>query len=731
MKKIIMLLILITAFTMLISQNVSNFTPKSFSATSGDTRVALIWYAPDTTGAPPFEMYYLYKDGIRILETKATSYLDTLVVNDIGYRYTISAVYQLDNDELGESNTVQTGSSETDAITTPHYTPPRSLSPSYKDQQVVLVWEAPLSNSIHKNHKLLRYKVLRGPNADNLTELPNAETTSLSFTDDNNVVNGNTYAYAVRAIYQIPDGSEKQSINSNVVSGSPAYLLATPRNVYATAKDNEIELYWESPDLSSSNATFLYFKVRKGSQLLAPEYQLSDLPITDTEVTNFVEVTYNVFAYYTQGTSLASNAASVFPGLYAPKNITYTPGDEKVIITWETPDPLPSSAPSTLKLVSYYIFRDKTGMSDVHHIYIISPTDSNTYIFTDFGLTNGQEYQYFVRANYDTTNNPPSNLSPLKNGGDVVVTPFIKYNSIENLTGIANEGTVCLTWDALEHDPVLSGVVPISIQIYRDGIYKYSCEPAKTTIIDSDPNFIDGIKYSYYVRVKYDDNNESEKSNLVTISPIPLFNPPQNVQIDVTSKDRTVILTWMAPLPTFTGILNSYEIYLIDDEVDPTLDRESIRTLVQVVEKNYNTFTFTNLKYGERLAYSIRATYKNLEGASDFIDFEGVIIKKIDYVFNPPRNLTSTIRDKYVTLTWEEPEAESDGELVGYHVYRNGIRVTTNLLTNLIYWDDTIRDYKLYSYYITAAYANETGHSAPSNTIKVRAKKKNNGCSTN
>ncbi|MFA5475567.1 MAG: carboxypeptidase regulatory-like domain-containing protein [Bacteroidales bacterium] len=80
---------------------------------------------------------------------------------------------------------------------------------------------------------------------------------------------------------------------------------------------------------------------------------------------------------------------------------------------------------------------------------------------------------------------------------------------------------------------------------------------------------------------------------------------------------------------------------------------------------------------------------------------------------NPPQNLTATVINNDVALTWVAPARV---ELQGYNAYRDGQKVNTNLITGLAYADANVPA-GTHVYTVTAVY--DMGESVPSAPVQV------------
>ncbi len=101
-----------------------------------------------------------------------------------------------------------------------------------------------------------------------------------------------------------------------------------------------------------------------------------------------------------------------------------------------------------------------------------------------------------------------------------------------------------------------------------------------------------------------------------------------------------------------------------------------------------------------------------------YLFIDDVDIVKIIPVFNPPQNLAAITGNGTVTLNWQPPEPAGP-ILRGYHIFRNGVQITSDLVMALNYTDNTAIVGTSYSYNVVAIYVSPNGISVPSNTITI------------
>ena len=104
--------------------------------------------------------------------------------------------------------------------------------------------------------------------------------------------------------------------------------------------------------------------------------------------------------------------------------------------------------------------------------------------------------------------------------------------------------------------------------------------------------------------------------------------------------------------------------------------------------------------------------YKDVyvDSGSDCGWLDHIIFPPMGIYYAPPRNLTAISGNKVVELNWLAP---GSGTPTSYSVYRDGAFLAST--TGLTYTDITVTNDIIYSYYVTAIYAE--GVSEPSNTV--------------
>ncbi|HUA16148.1 MAG TPA: glycoside hydrolase family 44 protein [Verrucomicrobiae bacterium] len=204
--------------------------------------------------------------------------------------------------------------------------------------------------------------------------------------------------------------------NNSGGGGTTGNPPAAPAGLTATAGDQQVSLSWSA----SSGATS--YAVRRGTASGGPYTSVASpttTSYTDTGLTDGTIYYYVVTASNSYGSSGNSNEASATPELAvpaAPTNLTATPGNQQVSLSWS----------ASTNAASYNVLRSTTNGSG--YTKISSPTATS---YTDTGLTNGTTYYYVVTATNSSGTSGNSNqasATPTGSSSTIAVTVNVLAN---------------------------------------------------------------------------------------------------------------------------------------------------------------------------------------------------------------------------------------------------------------------------------------------------------------
>jgi fibronectin type 3 domain-containing protein/predicted phosphodiesterase len=360
-------------------------TPRTLSATGGDTQVTLNWVAPASDGGSAITGYNVYRGttsgGESLLASlgNVATFLDTGLTNGTTYYYKVTAVNGVG--ESGDSN---------EASATPATVPsvPTGLAATAGGGKVDLSWTAPTSTG---GSAVTSYKVYRGTSTNAEAAIAIATVTGTAYSDTG-LTNGTQYFYKVTAVNAV--GESLQSSEANATPVAAATAPGAPTGLTATGSNVTVALSWTAP-ASNGGSPITSYKVYRGTSTNGESTTaIATVPsgtgYSDTAVTNGIRYFYKVTAVNTVGESALSTEASATPATTpgAPTGLTATAGSGQVSLSWSAPTSNGGSA-----ITGYKLYRSTTSGTEAPLIAL-----GNVTSYTNTGLTAGTTYYYKVSA---------------------------------------------------------------------------------------------------------------------------------------------------------------------------------------------------------------------------------------------------------------------------------------------------------------------------------------------
>ena len=314
----------------------------------------------------------------------------TGLVNYTVYGFTVQAA------EVSGGQTEVTGAAASVEATPQVAVPaaPTNLTTTSGHGQVTVTWDNPNDITIRK----YQYKTGGGTTFNHMNG-SGRNTTSFTFTG---LDNGEAYALGIRASNL---SGESAATYVTAVPGWPA-----PTNLVAGVDSTRIVLQWDTgdPGITDYLVTYYYWGSGVYSQTSVPAGSGPKMTTELTSLTNGEEYAITVQTAEVVGgeTVVAGASSSVLatPTVAvpaAPTNLTATPGDGQVTVTWDNPGNI------TIRKYQYSTHHGTT----FHHM---NGSGRDTTSFTFTGLDNGETYTLAIRA---------SNLSGESEATAVTATP--------------------------------------------------------------------------------------------------------------------------------------------------------------------------------------------------------------------------------------------------------------------------------------------------------------------
>ena len=567
--------------------------PDDLSAESGNGQVTLTWEAPDDDGGSPILRYEYQVDGAGGWNGVGTTLMAIVTAGLVNGRQHTFAVRAVNAQGEGEEATV---------TATPAGPPsaPDNLSAEPGDRRMTLTWEEPDDGGA----PIRRYEYRIDDSEDWTSAERNLRVAVTGLT------NGRPYVFEVRAVNGRGEGE------AAMVTETPAGVPSVPLMLEATPGDGEVMLAWMEPE-NNGGATIERYEYRVDGS--------GDWTGTGTEpeatvtgLTNGQAYEFEVRAVNAQGEGEAATVMETpakTPS--APRNLSATPHDGEVSLTWDEP-----SGDGDSPITRYEYRVDGSGAW--------APTHLNRWA-TVTGLTNGQEYEFEVRA---------VNAQGAGEAATVTATPALTPSAPLDPTATPGDGEVTLAWEAPESD----GGSPIERYEYRvdrsGGWIGTNTERGKTIGM-----LINGQTYVFEVRAV----NAHGAGEAAEVTATPALTPPAPLDLTATPGDAEVRLAWEAPSSNGGAPIERYE-YRVDggEWIGTRLNR---------------WVTVTGLTNGQEYEFEVRTV--NARGAG-----EAAAVTATPALTPPaPLDLTATPGDAEVRLAWEAPSSNG-GLAIERYEYR-------------------------------------------------------------
>ena len=341
---------------------------------------------------------------------------------------------------------------------------PTGLTATAGDGQAQLSWTASTTSGV--SYVVFQRDVTKN---QSWQQLPLPITSCCTMTAGY-LANGDTYQFKLLAA-----NSVGQSSASNVASARPMPPSPqAPSGLSASAGDGQVKLSWTASPTSN-----VLYNVYQRDATTGSSWQKLPLPVTGTSMTaaylaNGDTYQFKVTATNLSGESAASNVASARPLPpipSAPSNLSATPGDMQVKLSWTA---------SSSKNVWYWIeYKTSSASSWSRLKYPVTTCCS----FTVTYLANATTYSFRVRATNLAGDSSPSNTATAK-----PMPPFPKApsNLYVSSTGV---GKVYLSFTA---SPTARVLYWVYFRLAGDFTWTRAGLPLSVTSIEMTGGFYQG-----------------------------------------------------------------------------------------------------------------------------------------------------------------------------------------------------------------------------------------------
>jgi len=514
--------------------------PFGLTAQASSDDVVLSWSSPKQDNGMIITGYVLERTTVANATVDLIEVGNVLTYSDIDlengdYSYRVAALNAIGTSAYSTKADVTV---DVAVITAP--AAPDNVVTYAHDGMVELVWQAPLADG---GSSITNYKVYRGDSSGNLV-LWSTLGNVLTYLDFN-VVNGQTYYYAISAENGVGEGPP-----SAEVSETPASLPSAPLNLTAALDGDDVILNWERPlDDGGAELSYNLYRGEVSGDLVLLIALGNVTTYTDIDIGIGQTYFYQVAAENSVGEGPMSNEVSSNADLPSAPALSATSDGVAVTLTWVEPAETGSSA-----ITNYRVYR---GLDSGSMSLLIELGDVLTY--EDETVTTGQTYVYQVSAVNDQGEGPRSNQVSLQIGA--VPSEPIHVGAMTDGAGIM------ITWDEPEDD---GGFSISGYKVYRGtSAASLTLRATLGVVLNfTDLDLVAGTEY-YYAVTALNAKGEGPQSDVVMMGANSAPSAPLNLELE--AGNGTVSLSWDAPTSTGGSPITGYKVYRGTSESDLTL----------------------------------------------------------------------------------------------------------------------------------------------------------------
>jgi hypothetical protein len=547
--------------------------PSGVSGTAGDGQVTVAWTAPVSDGGSAITGYTVTPFiGTQAQPTTAATGTSAVVgglTNGTAYTFTVTA-----------TNAVGVGpASAASAAVTPAGLPvaPTGVTATGGNGTASVTWTAPTTTG---GIPLTGYVVTPFIGGTAQTPVTVTGTPPATSTTITGLTNGTAYTFTVAAANAVGQGAA--STASAPVT--PATVPDAPTAVTAVAGSGQATVSWTAPAANGGSAITGYTVTPYAGTTAGTPTVITGTgtSTTVTGLTNGTSYTFVVSATNAVGTgppSVASAAvtpvAPTVPG--APTNVTGTPGNTQVMLTWTAP--ADGGAQITRYTVTPYI----GTTAQTTRIVQVNGTPAAT-TATVTGLNNGTAYTFRVTA----TNSVGTSATYGVSGP---ITPATTPGAPTIGTTTAGDTSVTVRWTA----PTSTGGSPITGYQVTPYIGTAAQAPvsvagtATSTVVSGMTN---GTAYTFRVAAVNVMGTGAQSAASAATTPFGVPGAPTGAA--AVAGNQSLYLTWSAPASNGGSAITGYTVTRFANGVSQGTTSAGANTNLTVNSlTNGTTYTFT------------------------------------------------------------------------------------------------------------------------------------------
>lgn len=426
---------------------------------------------------------------------------------------------------------------------------------------------------------------------------------------------------------------------------SPYTTPSAPASVTAEAADRTVYVSWTAPESNGgSDVTGYRVEFSRGDdpwQTLFADTGRTGTSVTTTGLVNGTPVRYRISALNAAGAGPAIESDPVTPRTVpgAPADVVAAPADGAVELTWSAP-----ASDGGAAITGYRIETSADG--DVWELEA-EDTGTTDRAYTIDGLPNGQAVSFRISAINVAGTGPATSAGP--------ATPRTMPDAPTGLAAQARDESVDLTWTAPAEDGG-AAVTGYRIEVSLDGGETWS--PAVADTGSADPSatvegLTNGAAATFRVSA-INDAGAGAPSGTASVTPRTVPDAPE--PLTATPQDRSVALSWSAPVDDGGAAVSGYR---IEQSVD---GGENWTEVSADTGSTQTSALVTGLENGTAIEFRVSAINEAGAGTA------AVATATPRTVADAPVGLAATPQDAAAALTWTEPDWNGGAAVTGYRI---------------------------------------------------------------
>lgn len=653
--------------------------PINIHLVSGDSFINISWSEPPNNGGSEIVNFCIYRrekqnDYSLINITKKSFYNNTGLENGTIYYYQLtSRNYYYESIKTKEFNV------------TPYSRPGSPLNPfgRYQNYRIDITFNIP---SYDGGKIIDEYNLYGRDEYRNFNLLMTVASERLNFTITNFTF-GEEYHYYITAVNEIGE-----STRSNIITVTPFEVPTEPLRISISSGNEYNNISWIRPETDGGKEILIYniFRGNNPDSIDYYDYTSSEFNFyNDTEVSNGNQYYYHVTANNIIGESKNSTIVNGTPYSIpeSPELTSLQLTDNGIEILWKPPNET-----GGYLISKFQVYKSLNKMAFIP----IGNTDRLKFIDND--VKYGETHDYYVTCK--------NIIGESKKSNSLSIIPSTHPSNIEIFNIENGDQYIQLFWN----EPIFDGGSDILLyEIYR------SLDNSSFEKIDSlgnksfsynDTDVINGKYYYYYIET-INSAGYSVSSNIFSSMPFTLPSDVTNVQI--TSGNGLVYITWDLPSSDGGHPILSYEIYIKVDDGDYNLHK-----ILNQNSRNISTPLINGSKYYFYIKAITDAGYSSSEIYQRFLRGSPSSII----------NLNIEKDGNTIILYWDKPINDGGDSIKKYVIYRKAENEQFQLLSFIDnasqkYIDEIVKSGS-YTYKIIAI--NNYGESGPTFTTEVSIK---------